>query len=105
MIAPSEFPDLGDFTLIHRKKLMDLVAKTPMKMREFERLLGWDFIKDAPQKKKALARAVLSSSKEDLKIISSLRTAFPGAYITEIRDVAADAVQPGLGAPRPDGGT
>ena len=105
MADPSEFPDLGDFVPIHRKKLMELVAKTPMKMGEFEKLLGWDFIGNAPAKKKELAWAVLNSSKEDLKLISECRAAFPQAYITEIRDVAPGSICPGVGVARSDGGS
>lgn len=104
MTDPSQFPDLGDLIPIHRKKLMDLVAKTPLQMHEFERLLGWDFIKDAPGKKKELAWELLQLGQGNLKIITELRKAFPQAYITEIRDVTAPAVLDGLGAPRPDGG-
>jgi hypothetical protein len=105
MIDPSQFPDLGDWVPIHRKKLMDLVAKTPLSMNEFERIIGWDFIRDAPQKKKDLAWALLNIGDANLKIMSELRKAFPNAYITEIRDVSHAAVHDELGAPRPDVGT
>jgi hypothetical protein len=102
MSSPSDFPDLGDFTPIHRKRLMDLVAKTPLKMHEFERLLGWDFIRDAPQKKKDLAWALLNIGEANLKLMSELRKAFPNAYITEIRDVA-DPPGADVDDARPDG--
>jgi hypothetical protein len=104
MADPKEFPDLGDFTPIHRKKLMDLVAKTPLSMNDFEKILGWDFIKDAPQKKKDLAWALLNVGKDNLKIISELRTAFPNAYITELRDVSSPAGND-VDAAGPDGRT
>lgn len=88
MADPSQFPDLGDIVPIHRKRLMDLVAKTPLSMNDFERIIGWDFIKDAPRKKKDLAWALLNAGEANLKIMSELRKAFPNAYITDIRDVA-----------------
>jgi len=100
---PREFPDLGDIVPIHRKKLMDLVAKTPLQMHEFERLLGWDFIKDAPGKKKELAWELLQLGNGNLKILSELRKAFPQAYIVEIRDGAPGSVCDDVGHARPDG--
>lgn len=105
MIDPSQFLDLGDWAPIHRKKLMEIVAKTPLEMKDFERLLGCDFIRDAPQKKKELGWELLQLGKDNLKFISELRKAFPNAYVTEIRDVSHAAVHDELGAPRPDVGT
>lgn len=104
MANPSEFPDLGDLASIHRKRLMDLVAKTPLSMGDFERLVGWDFIKDAPQKKKELAWAVLQTKEGGLKLLSELRKAFPEAYITEIRNGDSGIIRSGVGYARPDGG-
>lgn len=101
---PKEFPNLGDLTPIHRKKLMDIVAKTPLSMDDFEKILGWDFIKDAPAKKKDLAWALLNVGQKNLQIVAELRKAFPKAYITDIRDGAPGPVCDNLGVPRPDGG-
>jgi len=98
-----EFPDLGSPVPIHRKKLIDLVAKTPFSMYDFEQIIGWDFIKDAPSKKKDLAWALLNIGEVNLKIMSALRKAFTKAYILEIRDVA-DANGDGLDDARSDGG-
>lgn len=105
MSDPSEFPDLGDFTPTHRKKLMDLVAKTPLEMHEFEKILGWDFIKDAPAKKKDLAWALLNVGQKNLQTVAELRKAFPNVYITEIRDGAPSPVCDDLGSARSDVGT
>jgi hypothetical protein len=103
MADPSEFPDLGDIVPIHRKKLMDLVAKTPLQMHEFEKILGWDFIKDAPQKKKDLAWALLQVGKTNLEVVAELHKALPKAYILEIRDGAPGSVCDDVGDARPDG--
>lgn len=103
MSDPSQFPDLGDIVPIHRKRLMDLVAKTPLSMRDFERIIGWDFIKDAPQKKKGLAWALLKVGPENLEIVAELRKAFPKAYITEIRDGHSGSICDSLGVPGSDG--
>ncbi len=102
MNGPSEFPDLGDLVPIHRKKLMGLVAKTPLSMDDFERIIGWDFIRDAPQKKRDLAWALLNVGEDGLKTMSELRKAFPNAYITDIRDVA-DPPGADMDDARPDG--
>lgn len=103
MSKPSQFPDLGDIAPIHRKRLMDLVAKTPLSMNDFERIIGWDFIKDAPQKKKDLAWALLQVGAENLQIVAELRKAFPKAYIVEIRDGAPGSICDSMGVPGPDG--
>lgn len=102
-MAESEFPDLGAPVPIHRKKLTDLVAKTPFSMYDFEQIIGWDFIKDAPAKKKETAWELLNLGEANLKIMSALRKAFPQAYILEICDVA-DVNGDGLDDARPDGG-
>lgn len=101
-MTADQFPDLGDLVPIHRKKLMDLVAKAPLSMDDFERIIGWDFIRDAPQKKKDLAWALLNAGKANLKVMSELRKAFPNAYITDIRDVA-DPPGAVMDDARPDG--
>jgi hypothetical protein len=38
MADPSEFPDLGPWVQVNRKKLMDIVAKSPFTQKEFERI-------------------------------------------------------------------
>lgn len=101
----SEFPDLGDFAPIHRKRLMDLVAKTPLSMNDFEKILGWDFIKDAPAKKKDLAWSLLNVGQKNLQTVAELRKEFPQAFITEIRDGAPGPVCDDLGSARSDVGT
>ncbi len=67
--------------------LRALVAKTPFKPHEFERLIGWDFSKsNAPQSKRALAWKVLQLSPGQLETLYNIQKHFPKAWIVGIRD-------------------
>lgn len=81
-------PESNELVAIDVRKLTALVGKTPFKMHEFERLIGWNFsMDDAPREKRALAWAVLNLPKEDLDTLRLLQEYFPKLWIGEIADV------------------
>jgi hypothetical protein len=102
MAGPSEFPDLGPWVQVNRKKLMGIVAKSPFTQQEFERIVGADFVQTAPQAKKNIAWELLQRKKSDQELLREAFRHFPKAYITGFSDVPA-AHGDGVDAAGPDG--
>jgi hypothetical protein len=64
-------------------RLEALVAKTPLSMPEFERLVGWSFsMGDAPASKRRLAWDILQLPEEDLLLFKLMRQHCPEIWIS-----------------------
>ncbi len=104
MSCPSQFPDLGPIVPVDRKKLAALVErKTDFTIDEFERIVGWSFIREAPAEKRKLAWDILNLGKQDLDRLRELYRHFPKCYVTRVRDVVLSGHSSDLAASGRDG--
>jgi len=96
---------VGDDPLapIDRRALEKLVTeKTPFTMGEFERICGWDFLRDAPASKKKLAWDILNLGRPALARLHEAYRAFPKLSVTGVRD-GYSPLSDDVGAARSDG--
>ena len=69
------------------KKLVE--AKTPFSMGEFEHIVGWDFVRDAPLSKKNTAWKLINMPRHQQQSILDIYRRFPECYIGRVGEPEA----------------